>query len=76
VPIALEFGGSARANAAASADLWPRIVTFLHRHLAGPGEWLPPEDSGVITVTGCLQLGGAMVTSTSWRIRAWGRWTT
>jgi dienelactone hydrolase len=36
VPMALEFGGSAQANAAASADLWPRVVTFLHRHLAGP----------------------------------------
>jgi dienelactone hydrolase len=36
-PMALEYGGTARANAAASADLWPRIVTFLHRHLAGPG---------------------------------------
>jgi dienelactone hydrolase len=36
-PMALEYGGSARANAAASADLWPHIVTFLHRHLAAPG---------------------------------------
>lgn len=35
VPMALEFGGNARDNAAASADLWPRIVTFLHQHLAG-----------------------------------------
>jgi dienelactone hydrolase len=34
VPVALEFGGSARGNATASADLWPRIVTFLHQHLA------------------------------------------
>jgi dienelactone hydrolase len=34
VPMALEYGGSARNNAAASADLWPRIVTFLHQHLA------------------------------------------
>ncbi len=34
VPMSLAFGGTARANAAASADLWPRIVTFLHRHLA------------------------------------------
>lgn len=33
VPMALEFGGNARDNAAASADLWPRIVTFLHQHL-------------------------------------------
>ena len=36
VPMALEYGGNARNNAAASADLWPRIVTFLHQHLAGP----------------------------------------
>ena len=34
VPMSLAFGGTARANAEASADLWPRIVTFLHRHLA------------------------------------------
>jgi len=34
VPMALAFGGNARDNAAASSDLWPRIVTFLHRHLA------------------------------------------
>ena len=34
VGLSLAFGGTARANAAASADLWPRIVTFLHRHLA------------------------------------------
>ena len=33
VPLSLAFGGSARGNAAASADLWPRIVRFLHRHL-------------------------------------------
>jgi dienelactone hydrolase len=33
VPVSLAFGGSARGNAAASADLWPRIVTFLHRSL-------------------------------------------
>jgi dienelactone hydrolase len=36
VPMSLAFGGSARGNAAASADLWPRIVTFLHRHLEAP----------------------------------------
>jgi dienelactone hydrolase len=36
VPMALEYGGNARNNAAASADLWPCIVTFLHRHLASP----------------------------------------
>lgn len=34
VPMSLAFGGTARGNAAASADLWPRILTFLHRHLA------------------------------------------
>jgi len=34
VGLSLAFGGTPRANAAASADLWPRIVTFLHRHLA------------------------------------------
>jgi dienelactone hydrolase len=34
VGLSLAFGGTARGNAAASADLWPRIVTFLHRHLA------------------------------------------
>jgi dienelactone hydrolase len=38
VPIPFDFGGTARANAAASADLWPRIVTFLHRHLVPAGE--------------------------------------
>jgi dienelactone hydrolase len=35
VPVSLMFGGTPRANAAASADLWPRIVTFLRQHLAG-----------------------------------------
>jgi dienelactone hydrolase len=34
VPMALAFGGSPRDNAAASADLWPRIVAFLREHLA------------------------------------------
>ena len=34
VPMALAYGGNPRDNAAASADLWPRIVTFLHQHLA------------------------------------------
>jgi dienelactone hydrolase len=34
VPISLAFGGTARDNAAASADLWPRVVTFLRQHLA------------------------------------------
>ncbi|HET9193726.1 MAG TPA: acyl-CoA thioesterase/bile acid-CoA:amino acid N-acyltransferase family protein [Vicinamibacterales bacterium] len=38
VPMSFDFGGTARANAAASADLWPRIVTFLHRHLASAHE--------------------------------------
>jgi dienelactone hydrolase len=33
VPMTLAFGGNARDNAAASADLWPRIVAFLQRHL-------------------------------------------
>jgi hypothetical protein len=32
--MALDYGGTPRDNAAASADLWPRIVTFLHAHLA------------------------------------------
>jgi len=36
-PMALEYGGNARSNAAASADLWPRIVTFLRRYLGVPG---------------------------------------
>jgi dienelactone hydrolase len=36
VPFAFGFGGTPRGNAAASADLWPRIVTFLHRHLGAP----------------------------------------
>ena len=34
VPISLMFGGTPSGNAAASADLWPRIVAFLHQHLA------------------------------------------
>ena len=34
VPMALEYGGDAQNNARASGDLWPRIVTFLHQHLA------------------------------------------
>jgi dienelactone hydrolase len=33
VPMSFAFGGSPSANAAASADLWPRIVAFLHRQL-------------------------------------------
>jgi len=31
--MSLAFGGTARGNGAASADLWPRIVSFLHRYL-------------------------------------------
>jgi hypothetical protein len=34
VPVALAFGGNPRDNAVASADMWPRIVTFLIQHLA------------------------------------------
>jgi len=41
VPMALEYGGDARNNARASADLWPRIVTFLHQHLSTPNHFLP-----------------------------------
>ena len=33
VPMSLAFGGTARGNAAASTDVWPRIVTFLLTHL-------------------------------------------
>ena len=43
VPMALEYGGNARNNAAASADLWPRIVTFLHQHLATPASTRKPR---------------------------------
>jgi dienelactone hydrolase len=35
VPMLFDFGGTPRANAAASADLWPRIVRFLREQLAG-----------------------------------------
>jgi dienelactone hydrolase len=34
VPMLFAFGGTSRGNAAASADLWPRIVAFLREHLA------------------------------------------
>jgi dienelactone hydrolase len=34
VPMRFEFGGTPRDNAAASADFWPRVVTFLRQHLA------------------------------------------
>ena len=34
VPMQFAFGGTPRDNAAAAADLWPRIVTFLRQHLA------------------------------------------
>jgi dienelactone hydrolase len=33
-PMPFAFGGSPRGNAAASTDLWPRIVAFLRQHLA------------------------------------------
>jgi dienelactone hydrolase len=33
VPMLFAFGGTPRSNAAASADLWPRILAFLQRHL-------------------------------------------
>jgi len=33
VPMLFAFGGTPRGNAAAAADLWPRIVTFLRKHL-------------------------------------------
>jgi len=34
VPMRFAFGGTPRDNAAASADLWPRIVSFLREQLA------------------------------------------
>lgn len=37
VPFSLEMGGTPEANAAASADLWPRIVDFLRRSLSTRG---------------------------------------
>jgi dienelactone hydrolase len=33
VPMLFAFGGTPRGNAAAAADLWPRIVAFLREHL-------------------------------------------
>jgi dienelactone hydrolase len=33
IPMSFAFGGTPRGNAAASADLWPRIVAFLRTHL-------------------------------------------
>jgi dienelactone hydrolase len=33
VPMLLAFGGTPRGNAAASADLWPRIVSFFYQQL-------------------------------------------
>ena len=36
VPMALAFGGTPDANAHASADMWPRVVSFLRRYLAAP----------------------------------------
>ena len=38
VPMALAFGGTPDANAHASADMWPRIVSFLRTSLAAPAE--------------------------------------
>jgi dienelactone hydrolase len=34
VPMSFAFGGTPRGNSAAGEDLWPRIVTFLQRHLS------------------------------------------
>ena len=34
VPMALAFGGTPDANAHASADMWPRVVSFLRTYLA------------------------------------------
>jgi hypothetical protein len=36
VPMALAFGGTPEANARASADMWPRVVSFLRTYLAAP----------------------------------------
>jgi dienelactone hydrolase len=36
VPMALAFGGTPEANAHASADIWPRVVSFLRTQLAAP----------------------------------------
>ena len=36
VPMTLAFGGTPDANAHASAELWPRVVSFLRTHLAAP----------------------------------------
>jgi hypothetical protein len=36
VPMALAFGGTPQGTAHASADMWPRIVSFLRTHLAAP----------------------------------------
>lgn len=36
IPLSLAFGGTPKGNAAASADLWPHVVRFLHEHLASP----------------------------------------
>ena len=38
VPMALAFGGTPEATAHASADMWPRIVSFLRAYLAAPAE--------------------------------------
>jgi dienelactone hydrolase len=38
VPMTLAFGGTPDANARASADMWPRVVSFLRTCLAAPRE--------------------------------------
>jgi hypothetical protein len=38
VPMALAFGGTPDATAHASADMWPRVVSFLRTYLAAPAE--------------------------------------
>jgi dienelactone hydrolase len=43
IPMSFAFGGSPRGNAAASADLWPRIVEFLLEHLASREPYLRSE---------------------------------
>jgi dienelactone hydrolase len=38
VPMTLAFGGAPDANAHASADIWPRVVSFLRTYLAAAAE--------------------------------------
>jgi dienelactone hydrolase len=38
VPMTLAFGGAPEANARASADMWPRIMSFLRTYLAAPSD--------------------------------------